>query len=272
MMKFILILFFAGASVQADTDCIPQGQPCDQTCQCCDHDVDPGRVRCEERNHSMGRRCFSGKFCKEECAHDHECYSQKCGTNSSNRRRLNGPSKMCICEPHEGKKKCDCNSPIESIKLVDKDGVSDATLGKNVEALIDGKWSKDDPYFRCEDDKLCFVELTTKDKINVCAIRLIKYDNERPPEQIHVDGWCEDEKHPKKGYWKRITLLGIDVNPFDLEFPKDSDKLKILVRSPKAEGPYNKFRIYFYHELVGVSRGRIHISEIQILHDCLKEK
>ena len=254
MFKLILSFFFIGTSpyVARSQNCIGIGQPCGQTCDCCDYDTDPG-IRCEERNKGMGMYCFTGKFCGDPCTNNSDCYSQNCGYPSTYVRRLEaGPGqKICMCNA-KGVQACSCPITMASAAL-DDDPPYESKMGADPMHAIDGNVNT---YLFHDWDKKCAVILTPKDPTeytHVCGIKVTKYDDKEPA-KIYLQGWCSS-----KGTWVDIPLKGNDLNLFE--------NMKSVI-NPRSNGPYASFRALFWGTGDGDGVGTITVSKIELLYRC----
>ena len=236
--------------------CIPLSGPCEQTCQCCDFDIEPGRIRCEERYKGQGKRCYTGSFCGEDCEHDHECYSQQCGHIYAPpfRRKLNNVTdkKVCICDTVG--RGCPCPVDIKDIKFNGEPPYIVA-LGTDAEDAIDGD---DNTHLAHNMDMLAAVELRIENPINVCALGIYSLDIKHKVDHVYLEGWCKNKK--RDGFevgWTEIPLTS-NTSSFG--------KNKKLVKNPK-NGPYSRFRVSFNRPGDAV-KGPIKIHEIKLYNKC----
>ena len=257
MKLFYFLLFYVKTSqffIVAES-CTTLGQPCDQTCDCCDHDVDP-RIRCEERNEHVGRRCFTGKFCGEPCANDHECYSQQCRYPSLVRRRLDNGTTQKSCYCNTSGQGCPCVASLKKGQFSNEDGYN-PSLGKDAANAID---DKPETHFEHSDETKCAVELQTVDseEIHVCAIYIDTHSEKaQRPVKVYLEGWCTKEN----------TWIAIALKTNILKYKKN----KILVINPFSSGPYSKFRVSFHRKGDRTGINQIKVSEIKLFHKCHKK-
>ena len=251
MIKLILCLFLIGTLnylVSAQV-CAPLGATCDQTCDCCNYETDPG-VRCEKRNKDTETHCYTRKFCGDPCTDKSDCYSQNCGfpTTLFRGRKLQG-GMVCLCGATDTQK---CKCPITLIRAaLGDDPPYDSSSRHNPMHVIDRDV---DTYVEHDKAKKAALILTPNDMTeynHVCRIRIRKYDD-KEPKKIFLEGWC-DTKH---------TWIDIPLKDNDLDFGAGPEVTKAII-NPRSNGPYESFRVLF-----GDGNEDIRVSEIKLLYRC----